>query len=258
MHQILSRADVEDHFPRTSWQRVIFEDFAQRLVSEDAPFPCIYGVSGFKQNNLRFSFFEEPNAVDLGTSLLAYVKQAPSLGTNTSFVTFFAPDSVLMTVNQYQDRFWALLDEVARIDKFPWPTDIPRQIDHPDWEFCFAGQPMFVVCNTPAHVARKSRASAGFMMTFQPRYVFNGLLGSAQAARRATAVVRSRLAVYDFVPPSPLLGLYGDTTNREYAQYFLEDTNNEPPRCPFHELAEQLGDIEHRSSRTVLRETSKA
>jgi len=37
-----------------------------------------------------------------------------------------------------------MLDQLARLDKSPWPETIPEQIDHPMWEFSFAGEPIFV------------------------------------------------------------------------------------------------------------------
>lgn len=235
---ILTRKAVLDLFARETWQRTHFDDFAARLTSATRPFPCVYGVSGFKADHLRFTFLDAPAAAELGKSLASYLAIAPRLGANTSLIVFFRLNPRAQTMDSYRTLFWSLLDQLAGIDPHPWPAEIPHLVDHADWEFCFAGQPMFVVCNTPAHVARKSRAAAGFMLTFQPWYVFNGLLDTPEAARRATAAVRTRLAPYDAVPASPALGLYGDPANREYAQYFLEETNAQPSRCPFHALGE--------------------
>ena len=69
-------------------------------------------------------------------------------------------------------------------------------------------------------------------MTFQPRWVFNKILGTRKSAERAFAKVRTRLAPYDLIPAAPSLGHYGDPSNREYAQYFIGETN-EKPKCPF-------------------------
>jgi hypothetical protein len=118
----------------------------------------------------------------------------------------------------------------------PWPETIPQNMEDPAWEFCFAGEPIFVICNTPAHTARQSRRSSSFMLTFQPRWVFERILGSEKAAQIATAKVRKRLQLYDALPPSPNLGLYGHTENREYKQYFLDDDNG-PVTCPYAKLA---------------------
>ncbi len=258
MSLILTRQAALDLFARGSWQRAHFDDFAARMTSDTQPFPCVYGVSGFKADHLRFAFLAAPTATHLGAALASYLAIAPQLGANTSLVVFFPPSLRVHTIDTYRTLFWSLLDDLAAIDPHPWPAEIPRQVDHSDWEFCYAGQPMFVVCNTPAHVARKSRAAAGFMMTFQPRYVFNGLLGTPEAARRATAAVRARLAPYDAVSASPSLGLYGDPDNREYAQYFLEETNTQPSRCPFHALGEARNRTAARPSTSQTKEEMDA
>ena len=73
------------------------------------------------------------------------------------------------------------------LDKNAWPAEIPEQVDHPMWEFSFAGEPIFVVCSTPAHVMRQSRRASTFMLTFQPRWVFEKILGTEKAASAAFA-----------------------------------------------------------------------
>jgi len=108
------------------------------------------------------------------------------------------------------------------------------------WEFCFAGTPMFVVCNTPSHGRRRSRSGAGLTITFQPRWVFAGLEGDSVAGKNARRTIRARIDRYDALPPSPRLGIYGAAGNREWQQYFLPDDNatTTPDRCPLHVVGE--------------------
>jgi FPC/CPF motif-containing protein YcgG len=75
------------------------------------------------------------------------------------------------------------------------------------------------------------------MLTFQPRWVFQNILGSQRAAELAFAKVRSRLAAYDLLPPAPALGRYGDPANREFRQYFLDESDG-LAQCPFHSLTQ--------------------
>ena len=53
-------------------------------------------------------------------------------------------------MSRYRRRFWDILAGLARQDDTPWPADIPEALGTPGWEFCFRGEPIFVVCNTPA------------------------------------------------------------------------------------------------------------
>lgn len=220
-----------------SWQRVVLGEFEAQMASEARPFPCTFGVAGFRLDHLRYLFLDPYDIAVLGQQLTLFLREARSFGPNTSLVVFTRPRPV-QTLDAYYRKFWLTLDQLARLDGAPWPDAVSRQVDDPAWEFCFGGEPIFVVCNTPAHTLRQSRRSTSFMLTFQPRWVFEKILGTEQAAAKAFGQVRARLAPYDAVAPSPALGRYGDPTVREYRQYFLFDDNGPPPACPFARLAQ--------------------
>ena len=83
------------------------------------------------------------------------------------------------------------------------------------------------------------------MVTFQPRWVFEGILGKPELAKKSSGKVRSRLKPFDLISASPHLGSYGNSENREFSQYFLLE-DNEPVICPFNQLPERnlnRGDI---------------
>lgn len=222
---------VAEYFSSDDWQYKIFQEFENSIQSNSRPFPCVFGVSGFKLNQLRFAFFETLNPKQVGVALEDYVREARKFGPNTSLVVFTKPTAV-QSIAAYERKFWTFLQDLAKVDTHSWPSDIPMELDHPDWEFCFAGEPLFVVCNTPAHVMRQSRRASAFMLTLQPRWVFNGILGTKEAAQNAVSIVRGRLEPYDLVSLNPHLGSYGDPENREFAQYFLRE-DNEDVKCPY-------------------------
>jgi uncharacterized protein len=153
----------------------------------------------------------------------------------TSLVVFFRSAEPVAGLPEYRERFWSVLRYLHEHDPQRWPADIPRDPEDPWWEFSFAGTPIFVVCNTPAHVRRNSRHSPGFLMTFQPRWVFDGLAEGTAKGDAARRVIRERLRRFDDVEPSSLLGACGDPSNREWRQYFLSDGESEDgSSCPFH------------------------
>ncbi len=233
----LRRGEVASNYAVSTWQSVLFSEFEAQMSSEARPFPCVFGVAGFRQDQLRYLFLDPFEIEVLGEQLALFVSQCRSHGPNTSLMVFTRPRPV-QTLDAYYKKLWDTLDQLARTDKSPWPTEIPEQIDHPMWEFSFAGEPIFVVCSTPAHVTRQSRRSSAFMLTFQPRWVFEKILGTEKAAEAAFAEVRKRLIPYDSMAPSPLLGRYGSHDGREYQQYFLQDDNQVPAECPYHKLAQ--------------------
>ena len=234
----LRRGEVGSNYPVSSWQSVLFSEFEAQMSSEARPFPCVFGVAGYRQDQLRYLFLDPFDVEALGAQLALFVSECRSHGPNTSLVVFTRPRPV-QTLEAYHRKFWFMLDQLARIDKSPWPTEIPEQIDHPMWEFSFAGEPIFVVCSTPAHVMRQSRRASSFMLTFQPRWVFEKILGTEKATAAAFAEVRKRLVPYDWTSPSPLLGRYGAQDGREHQQYFLHDENDAAAGCPFAKLAQR-------------------
>ena len=233
----LRKSEVGSTYAVSSWQSVLFAEFEAQMCSEARPFPCVFGVTGYRQDQLRYLFLDPFDVESLGAQLRQFLAEAHSHGPNTSLVMFTRPRPV-QTLDAYYRKLWLTLDLLARLDQSPWPADIPDQIDHPLWEFSFAGEPIFVVCSTPAHVMRQSRRSSAFMLTFQPRWVFERILGTEKAAMAAFADVRQRLIPFDGVPPSPLLGRYGESDGREYRQYFLMDDNQAQAGCPFAKLAQ--------------------
>lgn len=242
----LRKGEVGSNYAVSSWQSVMFSEFEAQMSSESRPFPCIFGVTGYRADQLRYLFLDPFEVEVLGAQLEHFVGESRTLGPNTSLVVFTRPRPV-QTLGAYYRKMWLTLDQLARLDKSPWPETIPEQVDHPMWEFSFAGEPIFVVCSTPAHVMRQSRRSSAFMLTFQPRWVFEKILGTEKAASAAFAEVRKRLIPYDTTSPSPLLGRYGNNDGREYQQYFLPDDNNAEAGCPFAKLAQtKVAQIEDR------------
>ena len=241
MSALLSKTEVQSRFDMPGWQRMVFSEFEATLESKSRPFPCVFGVSGFKADQLRYAFLDPLDASTVAPVLREYLASARSFGRMTSLVLFGRPGPV-QNIETYRQQFWTLLDDLERLDDAARPENVPDKLDTEKWEFCFAGEPVFVVCNSPAHVLRQSRRSTSYMVTFQPRWVFEGITDSDDPAMlRALKTVRSHLANFDAVAPAPFLGTYGSPGNREYRQYFIDDTN-EPPACPFRTLGAKRGE----------------
>ncbi|MFJ2609157.1 YqcI/YcgG family protein [Streptomyces sp. NPDC091279] len=232
-----------------SWGRPVAHQLIATLLSGQNPFPCTFGVAAAKKNTLRFGFVD--SAHDPGTwgpltdILTSYLACYQELGKDTSLVVFFGPDEPedqLLSQQEYFSRFWSVLQFLHEKDGSPWPEETPTDPDHPLWEFSFGGTEIFVVCNTPAHITRNSRHSPGFVITFQPRWVFEGLEPDSPRGIRARQVIRKRIRRYDALEPAPELGDFGNADNREWRQYFLPDAPGDTlPACPFHAVRNRTG-----------------
>lgn len=204
-------------------------------------FPCTLGVAGFAANQLRFGFISDeidsPEASKKVAAMLqSFIPCARRFGKNTSLVVFFN-NTMDLGITKHEMAFWNILNSTSALDAHAWPCHTPVNPNDNLWEFSFAGEPIFVVCNTPSHKARKSRYSRNFMITFQPRWVFDGVIGSgAPDSEKIKKEIRKRLSLFDAIPPSPDLGAYGNNVNHEWKQYFLQDTNEARIQgCPFHQ-----------------------
>ncbi|MEU6172577.1 YqcI/YcgG family protein [Streptantibioticus parmotrematis] len=222
-----------------SWGPPVARDLITTLLSGDRPFPCTFAVAAAKKHALRFGFVESPHddgawgpLVDI---LDGYLDCYQELGRDTSLVVFFRPEEQLLTLEQYFARFWSVLRFLHEKDPQPWPDHVPTDPNELMWEFSFGGTEIFVVCNTPAHTTRHSRNSPGFMITFQPRWVFEGLEPESPRGAKARKVIRNRIRRFDGMEPAAELGNYGEQGNLEWRQYFLPDSNaGSVPACPFH------------------------
>jgi FPC/CPF motif-containing protein YcgG len=236
---LLTRKDVKS-ISQESWKYKVLHEFESIITDPLKSFPCTLGVAGFAADQLRFAFIDHDvmsasAAEQLAATLQTFVPISRSFGKNTSLVVFFTENRAIGTEG-YKDIFWSLLNKLHALDSRQWPATIPRDSNDKDWEFSFAGEPIFVVCNTPSHKVRMSRYASTFMITFQPRWVFDGVIGkNAPNADKIKLEIRRRLHIFDSVSPSPDLGTYGDSDNREWKQYFLgEDNKQQGDCCPFH------------------------
>ncbi|RFU84399.1 hypothetical protein DY218_22310 [Streptomyces triticagri] len=223
------------------WGARSAEQFLRSVLSETDLFPCTFGVAAARKKTLRLGYVDGTDRQDdwsrLPDLLRRYLEEYRSLSKETSLVVLFRPEKEPLPMDAYRERFWSVLRYLVAKDSQPWPADLPADPDESMWEFAFGGTPVFVVCNTPAHDRRRSRRADQFMITFQPRWVFEGLEADTPRGAAARRTIRSRLRKYDAVDPSPFLGAYGDDDNREWRQYFLEDDNNPAAageHCPFH------------------------
>ncbi|MCX8666549.1 YqcI/YcgG family protein [Acetobacteraceae bacterium B3987] len=236
--RIWDKNEIQDCLA-SSWERVSYDEFSKVFMERERIFPCTLGVAGFNNNQIRFGFISDDiDSVKAGENLAAmlqsYLPYARKFGKNTSLVVFFNEEREL-GIENYERIFWDLLKRISFFDVKAWPENVPKTPDDHLWEFSFAGEPVFVVCNTPSHRVRRSRYSKNFMITFQPRWVFEGIIGEgAPNSEKIKREIRRKLVLFDGVLPSPDLGAYGDKSNFEWKQYFLKE-NNDPrsEKCPF-------------------------
>lgn len=226
------------------WQQDAFRKFGHMIADEDRMYPCIPGRQGFLTDSLRFGFAADPRsdqAIEEAAQLLQqYGECSRDTGRFTSLVLFFeTPEDMVadFTVEDYEQVFWSVLSRVSAKDPVPWPAHIPQDPSHHAWEFCYSGHPYFAFCGTPAHQVRRSRRTPYFLITFQPRWVFEEINDLTAFGRNMKNLIRQKLVEYDGVPAHPSLKWYGQADNLEWEQYFLRDDESIALKCPFASMA---------------------
>jgi uncharacterized protein len=221
------------------WWHEAHSNLSQLLTSSDEWFPCIYAIRAHRNNTLRFVFLKNSSSdaaiFAFAKALSEYVKICHSLAPYTAFLAFFEADHTNMPLEDHHALFWQVLQRLHEVDPSPWPDHIPIDPAEPLWEFCFDGEPMFVLGSGPAHVTRRSRHSAVRVISFQPRFMFDELIASPVLLSRARRIIRERILEMDGIPVHPTIRMYHEDGNREWRQYVIPDDNSPiEGSCPFH------------------------
>lgn len=223
-------------FPSDSWEAASIVSFEKRMLDPVEQFPCIFGVDAVARKTLRYGFVRKGNrAAQLSDVLGSFTDVCEELGKRTSLVVFFESwDAEECSHESYYQAFFELLAETSKRDTQPWPSEHAVDADHPSFEFCFNGVPMFVVVNTELHRDRRSRNFERVAITFQPRFVFDDIKPGTRQGDNARKIIRQRVNKYDRAPLTTSLGDFGDANNNEWRQYYLDDGSDTiaKGRCP--------------------------
>ena len=90
----LRRSEVGSSHAVSTWQSVMFSEFEAQMSSEARPFPCVFGVAGYRQDQLRYLFLDPYDVEVLGAQLALFVAESRSHGPNTSLIVFTRPRPV--------------------------------------------------------------------------------------------------------------------------------------------------------------------
>lgn len=223
-------------FPEDAWETSAILSFEHRMLDPVDKFPCIFGVDAVARKTLRYGFVRRnDHAEQLAGILHSFTDVCESLGKRTSLVVFFERwDAEKDSHESYYREFWELLRETSEWDSQTWPQEHSRDTEDPTFEYCFNGVPMFVVVNTNLHADRRSRYFERVAITFQPRFVFDDIQPNTKAGDNARRIIRGRIGQYDRAPLTRVLGNFGEESNSEWRQYYLDDGDDtiSTGRCP--------------------------
>ena len=248
--ELLDKTGVErrlDDGDLTGWRATRYRTFRETMTAESAPFPCFFAVEAQREGYFRYAFpastTDEDALANLADVLAEFIGRYESFGEHPSLVVLFRPPDEELSAGQYKRRFWGVLQYLQEHDPEPWPASVPTDPEHPKWQFCFAGEPLFLVGRAPFYERRRSRFTPhGLEITVQPWSIFDGLTGLDDEGQEARTIIRDRLAAYDDAEMHPDAGDFVDPRAKEWQQYMLPETNAESvARCPLPERTDAEG-----------------
>ncbi|WP_227356188.1 YqcI/YcgG family protein [Haladaptatus salinisoli] len=231
--QLFDQSELQDAIDTgelIAWKKKRYLEF--RKTMRDTRYPCHFAVNAERNDSARYLFAGDARDRDalfkVREGLRRYLERYQSIAKRTTLVIFFKPGDRDQSEQEYRDQFWEVIEFLNKRDPEPWPSDIPEDPNDPEWEFCFAGEPMFIVGRAPFYTERKSRYTPyGLEITIQPRRTLDDISGDTMEGRHARSVIRDRLKDYDDITPHPDIGDYGDPNTREWKQYLLPTSNEE-------------------------------
>ncbi|WP_435348020.1 YqcI/YcgG family protein [Haloarchaeobius sp. HRN-SO-5] len=220
------------------WAVEHYEEFREAMLGDrdGAPFPCYFGVDSEKKGWALYTFvprFDDESLARYAEVVQAYLATQEHHAPRTSLVSFFRNVDGEQSEVAWHDRYWQVLQFMHDHDPEPWPDEFPSDPDHHQFEFCFAGEPLFPTARIPGMDRRRSRHNPyGLEITVQPRSVFDGVAGDTEAGQRAREVIHDRLEDYDEVCPHAHLGDWEDDESHEWKQYVLPNDERHLAECP--------------------------
>lgn len=217
----------------TAWKKQRYLAFRETM--RESRYPCHFAVQAERTDSARYLFAGDAHDRDallkVREGLRQYLEQYQSIAERTTLVIFFEPPSEDQCEEEYREQFWRVLEFLNRRDPEPWPRGVPEDPDDPEWEFCFSGEPMFIVGRAPFYTDRKSRYTPyGLEITIQPRRILDDITGDTKEGQQARSAINNRLGDYDDIAPHPDIGDYSDPSTREWKQYLLPASNGESLR----------------------------
>ncbi|MCI0764170.1 YqcI/YcgG family protein [Bacillus sp. TL12] len=232
---LLDNEGMKNRIDIPKWVSREFENFSNVVL--DPTFPCYFGLTALKKNELRYSFLSHDDWSHLPQTMLSFLQlmnERPVV--RRGFFLFVEPEHEECSLEHYRAYFWKVLQYLHEEDNQLWPKQIPENPNHHLWEFSFGGEPMFAFGNAPAYKQRKTRhLGNSLIIGFQPRIIFDGLEGDRPKGSYSRQMVRERVEKWDQLPKHPNISHYGDPNHHEWKQYFIgDDVEPIEGKCPFH------------------------
>jgi len=217
-----------------AWRKNAYEDFNKILNNED--FPCIFALRAFKNKTAFIAFVnrnDKMNFVNILKQYTQFCKKTPlKQRILNPLLVFF--EEQFSSIEEEQNFAWEQIQFLHNQDEKAFLAHIPKDINHPQWTFCFNEVEIFFNVSCPHHKILKNR-NLGEFITFviNPRENFDYVAPNDFKGIKIRQTIRTRVENYNQgIFPSEL-GFFGDEHSLEYKQYCLKEPHSKiPMKCP--------------------------
>lgn len=216
----------------------------------DKRFPCTFVRAALSMGALSFAHIDLadpghiPAAYDIINDYLQDVEMtaAASSERDAAFKVLLldveVPEDV--TAEHVRQLGWELMTGLHQHDLargHRWLHEVPTDMQHTNWTYILKETPIFVNMTTTKLSLRQSRnLGRPMVLVIQPTAGLHVIAPVDATGDRIRNTIRARIDKFDGLSHSPLLANSGQHGNSDWAQYFLEDTNEasdwRPPQIP--------------------------
>jgi len=204
-------------------------NFRDVILNETRPFPCYFAAVAERAGSLVYSFLlgsELDEAAPIGSALDAFFSTAKTLPPLPVLVIFAMRENHTQRLSEDEDIFWRLTNFINRTRVDVEPSD-DNDITSPKWLLKFGQTPIFITGHSPHYKRRLSRWSPDCLtLVVQAKSNLARVASNPCRLNEIVDRIRTSIDMYDALPRSPLLGVYGQDDVADWEQFWLPDTND--------------------------------
>lgn len=142
--------------------------------SKDKIFPCLYAISSFNKKTMYFGVSNQTESIENLANDLKEMSLLLNEERDEKSKTFNTYVHIIQNhdVEDVREFLINLLQALHKVDEKDWLENATKDMNLPDFEFCFNGKLWFPVLLTPNHPST-IRRSPFTLIAFQPSVTFD-------------------------------------------------------------------------------------
>lgn len=152
----------------------LWNGFNEMFNSKDKIFPCLYAISSFNKKTMYFGVSNQTVSIENLANDLKEMSLLLNGDRDEKSKMFNTYVHIIQnhSIENVREFLINLLQALHELDEINWLGNVTKDMNEPDFEFCFNGKLWFPVLLTPNHPS-KIRRSPFTLIAFQPSVTFD-------------------------------------------------------------------------------------